>query len=87
MYTVKTRRLGSLSSAQDMPCDNPAGANQFSATKLALVGWVALSLGGLLAVVNFYLSFLRYPAYRLCGGNALSFKRVSGVPAEALTTA
>jgi len=38
-------------------------------------------LGGFLCLLNFYLSFLRYPIYRLSGGDKQEYKWVSGAPA------
>lgn len=37
-------------------------------------------LGGAISVFNFYLSWLRYPLYRLCGGKHESYRFVSGIP-------
>ncbi len=37
-------------------------------------------LGGALSAHNFYLSLLRYPLYRLCGGKRESYRFVSGIP-------
>ena len=47
------------------------------------MGWIAaglLGFGGFLCCVNFYLSFLRYAIYRLCGRTRENYKWVSGVP-------
>jgi hypothetical protein len=37
-------------------------------------------LGGVISVLNFYLSWLRYPLYRLRGGKRESYRFVSGIP-------
>jgi len=37
-------------------------------------------LGGFFCLLNFYLSFLRYPIYRLSGGGKQEYKWVSGAP-------
>jgi hypothetical protein len=42
------------------------------------IGWIALSLGALIAAVNIYLSFLRYPLYKLLGWE---YRYESGIPA------
>ena len=42
-----------------------------------LAGYGLLALGGFVCALNFYLSFLRYPLYRLDG---LPFRWVSGLP-------
>ena len=45
--------------------------------------WIAASLlaiGGTVCCINFYLSFLRYPLYRLRRGRKEDYKFVSGFP-------
>ncbi len=39
-----------------------------------------LSFGGCISILNFYLSFLRYPLHVLRGGNKDNFQWVSGFP-------
>jgi hypothetical protein len=41
------------------------------------IGWIALGLAALIGALNFYLSWLRYPLYRLLGWE---FHFVSGLP-------
>ncbi|MEM1084415.1 MAG: hypothetical protein AAGI48_09840 [Verrucomicrobiota bacterium] len=47
---------------------------------LKTIGWSAVGLGAVIGGLNFYLSFLRYPIYRLRGGQKKSYQFVSGVP-------
>ena len=45
--------------------------------------WAAMVLltgGGIICFLNFYLVFLRYPIFRLIGGNPLTYRFKSGVP-------
>lgn len=44
------------------------------------LAWIAFALGALLCLTNFYLSFLRYPLYRLRGLPKESYRWVSGIP-------
>ena len=37
-------------------------------------------LGGIVCCLNFYLSFLRYPVYRLTGGKPEEYRWISGFP-------
>ena len=46
---------------------------------MQIVAYVLLVLGGLLCVLNFYLSFLRYPVYRLRGRQS-EYRWASGIP-------
>ena len=46
---------------------------------MRIVAYVLLSFGGLLCVLNFYLSFLRYPLYKLRGKQS-EYRWVSGIP-------
>ncbi len=45
-----------------------------------MIGWVMFGLGATVCVVNFYLSWLRYPLHRVRGGDPRSYQRVSGLP-------
>lgn len=45
-----------------------------------ILSWLAFSLGGLLCLANFYLSFLRYPLHRFRGLPKESYHWVSGFP-------
>jgi hypothetical protein len=45
-----------------------------------MIGWVLLTAGGFLCVLNAYLSWLRYPLYRLRGGLPEEYRGVSGIP-------
>ena len=47
---------------------------------LTIVAGVLLGLSVVIAVTNFYLSWLRYPLYRLRGGSRPEYRFVSGVP-------
>jgi hypothetical protein len=47
---------------------------------MSVVAYIFFCLGGLICVVNFYLSFLRYPFYRLTGGDKENYRWVSGIP-------
>ena len=47
---------------------------------MIIIAWLSLSLGALIACVNFYLSFLRYPIYRLLGRSQDQYRFVSGYP-------
>ena len=42
------------------------------------LAWVLFIVGSLICCLNFYLSFLRYPLYKLCGWE---YRWVSGCPA------
>jgi len=48
---------------------------------MRVVGIVLLSLAGLIAGTNFFLSFLRYPLLRLLGHHPSDYRHVSGLPA------
>ena len=45
-----------------------------------LLSWAAFIVGGWLCVLNFYLSFVRYPVHRLRGLAKESYRWVSGIP-------
>jgi hypothetical protein len=45
-----------------------------------MLSWIAFVLGTLLCLINFYLSFLRYPLHRLCGLSRESYRWESGIP-------
>ncbi|MBA7534308.1 hypothetical protein ES705_26554 [subsurface metagenome] len=45
-----------------------------------IIAYILFSLGGFFCILNFYLSFLRYPLYRLSGGDKKEYKWVSGAP-------
>jgi hypothetical protein len=45
-----------------------------------IVGWVALAIGVLFGVLNGYLSYGRWYLHKMKGGDANSFKFVSGLP-------
>ena len=45
-----------------------------------IVGLVLLAVGGVVACVNVYTSFVRYPLHRWRGGTRRDFRRVSGLP-------
>ena len=47
---------------------------------ITILAWIAFTLGGLSCLLNFYLSFLRYPLHRLCGRPRESYRWVSGFP-------
>lgn len=44
------------------------------------VGFALLTLGGALAALNFYLSFVRHPLHFLLGGTRDGIRNVSGFP-------
>lgn len=44
------------------------------------IGYFVFAFGGFLCMVNFYLSFLRYPIHRLFGGKDAEYQWVSGIP-------
>ena len=46
----------------------------------AIISWAGFIIGGCLCVLNFYLSFLRYPVHRLRGMPKESYRWVSGIP-------
>ncbi len=48
---------------------------------MEIIAYVLFGLGGFFCLLNFYLSFLRYPIYRLAGGGKQEYKWVSGAPA------
>ena len=48
--------------------------------KSAVLGYVLFAVGGFISVMNFYLSFLRYPVYRLLKGKNAEYHWVSGIP-------
>lgn len=39
-----------------------------------------LIVGGMICILNFYLVFLRYPLYRISGGDKTSYHFRSGIP-------
>lgn len=47
---------------------------------LTFLKWALFAFGAYLCVLNFYLSFLRYPLYRRRGLPKESFKFISGIP-------
>jgi hypothetical protein len=47
---------------------------------IQLAAWVLFVLFGLICVINFYTSFLRYPIYIWRGMPKESFKFISGIP-------
>jgi hypothetical protein len=48
-------------------------------TVLAVIGFALLALGGLIAGLNCYLSFVRYPLHVLQRGTRDGFSNVSGI--------
>jgi hypothetical protein len=49
----------------------------YNGTIVESVGWVALGLAALIGLLNFYLSFLRFPIYRYLGR---PYRWMSGIP-------
>ena len=47
---------------------------------MMIAGYIFFVLGSMISLVNFYLSFLRYPIYRLCGGRKDDYQYASGIP-------
>ena len=47
---------------------------------MGIIAYMLFGLGGFFCLLNFYLSFLRYPIYRLLGGTKKEYKWVSGAP-------
>lgn len=47
---------------------------------MAYIAYVLLAFGCILSLVNFYLSFLRYPVHRLRGRAADDYRWISGYP-------
>jgi predicted membrane channel-forming protein YqfA (hemolysin III family) len=47
---------------------------------MIVIAFVLFGLGTLITFLNFYLSFVRYPLYRLRGGATDEYKWVSGAP-------
>ena len=47
---------------------------------MEVISYILFGLGSFFCVLNFYLSFLRYPIYRLSGGDKKEYKWVSGAP-------
>ena len=47
---------------------------------LTFISWVALLVGGVLCLLNFYLSWLRYPLHRLRRRSKESYHFASGAP-------
>lgn len=45
-----------------------------------MLSWIAFGLGASLCLINFHLSFLRYPLHRLRGLPKESYRPVSGFP-------
>ena len=50
------------------------------ATVLTFISWVALVVGGVLCLLNFYLSWVRYPLHRLRRRSKESYHSASGAP-------
>jgi hypothetical protein len=46
----------------------------------SMLGWALLIVGGLICLLNLYLSALRYPMHRMLGRDRQSYRWVSGVP-------
>ena len=42
---------------------------------------ILLAAGGLICCINFYLVFMRYPLFRLAGGNPENYRYKPGIPA------
>ena len=47
---------------------------------LKLAAWALFAIGGYLCLINFYLSFLRYPIYLWRGHPKESYRFISGIP-------
>lgn len=47
---------------------------------LSFVSYAVFVFGSHISLTNFYLSFLRYPIYRLRGGDERAYKWISGIP-------
>jgi hypothetical protein len=47
---------------------------------MRVIAYILFCLGGLISVMNFYLSFLRYPLFRLMHGTRKEYKWDSGCP-------
>ena len=47
---------------------------------MRVIAYILFCLGGLISVTNFYLSFLRYPLFRLMHGTKKEWKWVSNYP-------
>jgi hypothetical protein len=47
---------------------------------LAILSWIIFGLGAFICLLNFYLSFLRYPIHRLRGLSRESYHWSSGFP-------
>jgi uncharacterized membrane protein len=45
-----------------------------------MLEWILFIGGGFFCLLNFYLSFLRYPLHKLKGGSRDSYRWVSGIP-------
>lgn len=45
-----------------------------------LIGLVLFGVGAIIAIFNFYLSFLRYPVHRLLGAPRETYRWSSGIP-------
>jgi hypothetical protein len=45
-----------------------------------MIAWFLFVGGGGLCLLNFYLSFLRYPVHRALGRSRDSYRRISGFP-------
>lgn len=48
--------------------------------KAAVLGFVLFGVGGVISIVNFYLSFLRYWVHVLLRGKDVEYRWVSGIP-------
>jgi hypothetical protein len=44
------------------------------------VGYGVFVLGAIVCIINFYISFLRYPIHRVLGKSKESYKHFSGIP-------
>ena len=47
---------------------------------MEIIAYILFGLGGFFCLLNFYLSFLRYPIYRLLRGDKKQYKWISGAP-------
>ena len=45
-----------------------------------MLGWALMIAGGCICLLNFYLSFLRYPLHLAAGRGRNSYRWVSGIP-------
>ena len=49
-------------------------------SSLPTFGWIAIGIAAVIALLNFYLSFVRYRIHRFRGGSADACRFVSGIP-------